>query len=120
MRDVQAQHGAADRLPEADVDLVFQVGARLGLFLDGCATAPTAEHAGKNVAEPAAAPLLLLLRAAGFEQVGKIEAAEIDRNFLAAAALAGESAGKTAAAAARIRLGRRGIDVVRGSDWLRQ
>src|SRR5690348_1923952 len=82
-RHLQAQHCSPNRLPEPDIYLVLQVAARLraaGLL------PATAEHAGENVAE-AAAPVLAGggAAAASFEQIGKIEAAEIEGHALGAA-----------------------------------
>src|SRR6478735_2873794 len=54
-RDVQAHHCAADCFPEADVDLVFKIGAMFRPHFRGCAAAPTAKDAGKNIAEATAA-----------------------------------------------------------------
>ena len=86
----------------------------------GCSSTAAPPRPPLNMLEKmsrnAAAAPLLRLRAAGFEQVGKIEAAEIERNSLAAALSAGtasESASAESSAGARVGLGRRRIDVVR-------
>src|SRR5271167_4985072 len=53
VRDIELHHRASDRIPEADIYLVFEVAARLGTLLHRLA-ASTAEDAGKDVAEAAA------------------------------------------------------------------
>src|SRR5271165_5892262 len=123
-RNVKLQLGALDRLPEADVDLIFQVGAGLGMLHRlGCA-APV-EDAGEDIAETTAAAAGAPSGSAGalFSEIGEVEAAEVKRNFLGIGA---RSAGARACALARtskpacaeaatasVRLGRRGINVVR-------
>ena len=42
-RDVQAHYRAADRVPEADIDLVFQIGTAFWPDFRGCAATPTAK-----------------------------------------------------------------------------
>ena len=56
-RDVQAHHRAADRVPEADVHLIFKVGAALWPNFRGRAATPTAKDAGEDVAKAACARL---------------------------------------------------------------
>ena len=57
MCDIQLQHGAADRVPEADVDLILKVivWLRLTLHRRTTAASATAEDAGKDVTKAAAA-----------------------------------------------------------------
>src|SRR6185312_7231285 len=55
-RDVQAHHRAADRVPEADVHLIFKIGAALRPNFRGRATASsTPKDAGENITEAASA-----------------------------------------------------------------
>ena len=54
-RDVQAHHRAADCVPEADIHLVFKIGAVFRPHFRGSAAAPSAKDAGKNIAEAATA-----------------------------------------------------------------
>src|SRR4029078_3039710 len=54
VRDVEAQHCAANGIPKPDVDLVFKVSARLRLMLHtACATSggAGAEDAGQDIPE---------------------------------------------------------------------
>jgi hypothetical protein len=85
---VDAHHGAANGVPESDVDLIFQIGAGLDLSLFASATR-AAEDAGEYVPESAATTLAtaLLLRPL-LEEVAEIEAAEINRDTLSAACTA--------------------------------
>ena len=53
MRDAELHHRAPDRVPKANVHLVFEVAARLGALLHRLA-ASAAEDAGEDVAESAA------------------------------------------------------------------
>src|ERR1044071_5804352 len=55
-RDAQAHHAAADRRPERDVDLIFEITARLGTFLclRKTATTTAAENSREDVAKSAA------------------------------------------------------------------
>ena len=53
-RDIEAHHAAADRCPERNVDLIFEIGAWLGPFL-GLRAAASAENRSEDVAEAASA-----------------------------------------------------------------
>src|SRR5581483_7799157 len=120
-RDAEAQHGAADRLPEVHSDLVFEVAARLRAF---GLHAATIEDAGEDVAEPAR-PAARSARASAsastLEQVGEVETAEVEAAALSAASAraSGVAAAKPArtgaaglSATARVRFGRCRINVV--------
>src|SRR5579863_1183054 len=118
--DVQLHDAAPDRRPERNVDLVLQVRPRLRPFVRRAATPP--EHAGEDVFETAAPGAGGFPTAPTFEQVGEIEAAEIEICALTSRALglsarkpSGESPRRPTGPAARprISLGGRGIDVVR-------
>src|SRR5438270_259425 len=108
--DIQAHDTAADGGPEGNIDLVLEIISELGTFL-GC-DATAAEHARKDVAEAAGS----LLPPATFEQIGEIEAAEIEA--LASGARAGLSAGETTESTSASRttpgigFGCSGIDVI--------
>src|SRR5262249_16609833 len=52
--DVELHHRAADRVPEADIDLILQVSAVLRLALRSC-TRAAPEDARENVPKPSAA-----------------------------------------------------------------
>ena len=54
-RDIQAHHSAADGVPEANIDLVFKIGAALRNVFNSGAPAPSAKDAGKDVPEAACA-----------------------------------------------------------------
>ena len=92
---VQPQLGAANRLPEGDVDLIFQIAARLRTCFRLCAkaAASSAEHPRKDVAKTSAAATRARAR-----KIRKIEATEIDGHALGAATGA-ESTGRAAKAA---------------------
>jgi len=109
--NVQAHDGAADRVPEPDVDLIFKIGAAFRSDLCGCAAAPaTAKDAGKNVTEAASAAL----PAARATKIREVKAAEVEA-LAACAPATGRRCSETActkAAAARISLRRRGINIV--------
>ena len=115
-RDIQAHHAAADRRPEGNVDLIFEVGAGLGAFFGLGCTVAAAEDRSEDVAETAAAAPAAGSAAPGcaVHQIGKIEAAKIERNTLAAILRrARKSSGSSRSAArAGIRLRGCGIDVV--------
>src|SRR5438128_7138435 len=108
--DIQAHDTAADGGPEGNIDLVLEIISELGTFLSCGATA--AEHARKDVAEAARS----LLPPATFEQIGEIEAAEIEA--LASGTRAGLSAGETTESTSASRttpgigFGCSGIDVI--------
>src|SRR5438128_4154907 len=108
--DIQAHDTAADGGPEGNIDLVLEIISELGTFLSCGATA--AEHARKDVAEAAGS----LLPPATFEQIGEIEAAEIEA--LASGTRAGLSAGETTESTSAsmntpcIGFGCSGIDVI--------
>ena len=112
--NIQAHHAAADRRPEGNVDLIFEIGSGLGTFLRGPATA--AENSGKNIAEAARARGAGLSPPGVFEHVGEVEAAEIE--VCARRASTRRSSRESCAGAGRaasgpgICLGRCGIDVV--------
>src|SRR5581483_8193346 len=116
--DVEAHNAAAHGSPERYIDLVFEIGARFGTVLRRGGT-PAAEHAAEDVAEAAAtrAGPAASRRTSAFEQVGKIETTEIERDALRATL--GSASRKTSEptgagrTAASIGFGGRGIDVVR-------
>src|SRR5882724_5842011 len=54
-RDIQSHDAAANRRPERNVDLIFEIGAGLGTFFGHSCPAASAEDAGENVTEAAAA-----------------------------------------------------------------
>src|SRR5664280_2462907 len=104
---------ALDRLPEANVHLVFQIVARCGM-LHRLLTA-AAEDAGEDVAESATAAFAArCARALGV--VIEVEAAEVERNFLGVGARStpacAASAEATRATAARVGFRRGRVDVV--------
>src|SRR5579864_1615002 len=113
--DVEPHNAAADRRPEGNVDLIFELGSGLGtLIYGGACAAPTTEDSREDVAEAAASASGA---ATGIvHHVGEIEAAEVEVNALPAARLRPREAAKTTCArssAASIRFGRCGIDIVR-------
>src|SRR5664280_2676980 len=102
---------ALDRLPEADVHLVFQIVARCGMLRRLLTSA--AEDAGEDVAESATAALAAgCARALGV--VIEVESAEVERNFLSVGArsTAAASAESARATAARVGFRRGRVDVV--------
>ena len=106
-RDVQPHDRTPDGIPETDVYLVFEIAAMVRLGVHLCAAA--AEHAGKNVFEPASASA----GAAGF---GKIEPAEVKGDALRAPTSRERTGAETAcakASAARISFGGGRVNVVR-------
>ncbi len=109
--DIQAHDRAANGVPETNVDLIFKIGAMLGLGLSRSSATPATEDAGENIFEAAASALPLARL-----KVRKIKTAEIERRPLAAATrVAAGNIAKTACsetAAARISLSRGRIDVV--------
>ena len=119
-RDVQAHHAAADRRPERNVDLIFQIGSGLRALFGCSGTVASPEDPEEDVAEAAAASTAAALAAASgvVDEIRKIEAAEIEVNPLAAIRLAaGEAPGKSSsacrtAAGACVSFCRGGIDVV--------
>src|SRR5205807_6479575 len=67
-RGVQPHDPAADRRPERHIDLVLEIGTRLGSFLSYAGAAPAAsKHTGENIATTAAACFFAPSRP--FEQV---------------------------------------------------
>src|SRR5436305_5007425 len=92
--NVQAQHGAANCLPEADRDLIFQISARLRAA--GLRAAAT-EHAGKDVSESSTATLALASRATALEHIGEVKAPEVEWHPLRLSSTL--TAGETAKAA---------------------
>src|SRR5205823_5485471 len=95
--------------PEGNVDLIFEVAARLGAFLSEtspCAT-PAAEDAGEDVAKTAAAASRVRAAAAcAFEHVAEIESAEVKGDALTCISLpAGESTEAAASARSATRVG---------------
>ena len=78
-RNIQPHHAAADRRPERNIDLIFEIGAGLRAFFGCSGTAASAEdvrkrcrgsrrrRSGRSLSSPAA-----------FEQIGEIEAAEVE------------------------------------------
>src|SRR5579863_175264 len=119
--DVQLHDAAPDRGPERNVNLVLQVRPRLRPFVRRAATPP--EHAGEDVFETAAPGAGGFPAATtAFEQVGEIEAAEIEICALTSRALglsarkpSGESPRRPTSPAARAGIGisRCRINVVR-------
>ena len=112
--NIQAHHAAADRGPEGNVDLIFEIGSGLGTFL--CGPASSAENSGKNIAEAARARGAGLPPPGVFEHVGEVEAAEIEVCARRASTRRGSrepcAGSGCAASGPGIRLGRCGIDVV--------
>ena len=119
-RNIQTHHAAANRGPERNVDLIFEIGAGLGP-----SSAARARLGLRRRFDPKMSrklpppPPLLRPRVRVVDQVRKIESAEIEGNALAAiwCSAAGEAAGKSAArtaaaARARVSLRGRGIDIV--------
>ena len=53
-RDVQTHDAAANRRPEGNIDLVFEVAPGFRAFLRYSAAASTTEHTGEDVAKSAA------------------------------------------------------------------
>src|SRR5581483_178671 len=128
--DVQANHAPANRCPERNSDLVFEIGSGLRALRTSRGLTAT-EHTREDVPEsarttaagtPTAAPC-----SASLEQVGEVEAVEIELRAwtsacsgLTSGKAAGEPARKTSGtasstgltSAARIGLGGSGIDVV--------
>src|SRR6202140_5152130 len=78
--NIQAHHAAADRRPERDVYLIFQIAPRLGTDLRGSPGAlPSAEDRAEDVAEAAPAPAFAATLGA-VDQLGEIESAQVERN----------------------------------------
>src|SRR5215469_2127029 len=102
-RDVEAHDAAANRRPEWNVYLIFEIGARFGAFLRGRTAAASAKDSRENVAEASASSARRgTLAALGvIDEVGEIEPAEIEVNAALPARLRAsrESAGKTSEAA---------------------
>src|ERR1700727_1358485 len=114
MRDAQAHHRAADRVPETDVDLIFKVRPVLRLVRYGCAcAAASAKHAGENIAEPARA-----LPASSSAHIGEIKSAEIKTLCSCVACSASKARARATAAAACVSFCRGGINVVRVKSQL--
>src|SRR5947209_10089107 len=112
-RDVQAQLGAANGLPETDVDLVFEVAALLWPFIGNARAAASAKNSGEDIAETATSRSAARLACAA--EVGKIEAAEVEGNALSTRTFTKTPAGRVAArttAAGGIGRGGCGINVV--------
>ena len=117
---VELHLGAFDRLPEAYVDGVLQIAARLGLVHHLAASTASAEDVGENVAESAAGAGSAAGCARAFGEVVEIESAEVEGNFLRGArsatgtgALARSAESTcTETAAAAVGFGCGGIDVV--------
>src|ERR1700679_1640411 len=109
---MQSGGAAANGCPEIDIDGVFEIRAGLRPALRLLAPR-LIEHPGEDVAKTAptaarAARSGLLLRSRSSLEVGKVEAFEVEGNFLLRP---GTGAG-AAIAATRGRLGLRGIDLV--------
>ena len=80
-RDVEAHDAAADRRPEGNVDLIFEIGAGLGAFFGRSAPRPPPKMRTEDVAKTASATgSLFCPRPAVVHQVGKIESAEVEGN----------------------------------------
>src|SRR5437870_11437753 len=112
---VQPHDASADRGPERDVHLVFEICARLGAFLRGGAAA-SAENSGEDIAETSGASTSSPAAPSSFEQIGEIEPSEVEvRALTAGSGLAvgkpSESAG-TGWTSTRISLSRRRINIV--------
>src|SRR6185369_3387707 len=107
-RDVQAHHRAADRFPETDIDLVFQIGAALRFGFYGCAAAPAAKDAGENIAEAATTART----ATSAAEIGKVKAAEVETLAASAARRRCPETACAKAATTRIGFRRCGIDIV--------
>src|SRR5215472_5587281 len=76
--DIEAHDAAADRRPEGNVHLVFEVGAGLrALGLRSSATAP-AEHRTEDVAEASTSARAFLTADGVVHQVGEVESTEIE------------------------------------------
>ena len=116
-RDVELQLRAFDGLPEADVHLVFKIGAGLRMLRGLDATAAS-KDVGEDVAKSAACARAASGRTCAFREVVEVEAAEIEGNFLgvgarAACVLCGTTKSACAkTASAGIGFGCGGIDVV--------
>src|SRR5579864_4429206 len=108
-RDVQPHHGAADRVPEADIHLVLKIGAMLRPNFRGRAAAPSAKNAGKNIAEATTAARA----SASAAKIGKVKAVEIEALTASTSARRRRAESACAkAATTRISFRRCGIDVV--------
>jgi hypothetical protein len=121
-RDVQAHDSAADRRPEGNVDLIFEIGTRLGAFLGLSRALTAAKDRTENVAEAAASapPAGFAAPVGAIDEVGEIEAAKIEVDAALAAILraTGEAARKSSATCrSSTRTGvcfrGRGVDIVR-------
>src|SRR5579883_496723 len=89
-RDVQLHLGASNRLPEIDVEPVFEIRAALGLLLRGGRASAPAEKAAEDVAERTASEAFAFFRARLLlltHVFGEIESAESGSAALAAAAI---------------------------------
>jgi hypothetical protein len=97
-RDIEAHHAAADRGPERNVDLIFEIGAGFGAFLRRSPGAlPSAENRAEDIAE-AATPTAFTPPLRAIDEIGKIEPAKIEGNTLAPVLPpAGEAARESAA-----------------------
>ncbi len=120
-RNIQPHHAAADRCPEGYVDLVFEIGARLGPIVLGRSTASAAgKDIRENIAEAStAARSFASSTSPAFEHIGEVESSKIKVNATCAsrscslrARKSVEAAGSRLSAPARISLSRRRIDVV--------
>ena len=109
MRHRELQFGALNRLPEADVHLVFKIAARFLLEFGFAASAAT-KHRGENVLESAATAGTPACCPGSVGEVAEVEAAEVERNPLPSCLRA--AFGRTATSAC-VGLRRCGIDVVR-------
>src|SRR5260370_28227168 len=112
-RDVQFHHAAANRRPEGNVDLIFEIRTRLRPFLRP--RAASAKHTGKNVAKsPSAAGAAVSPRA--LDHAGEIESSEVEGQNLAGSARlrhwkSSESPG-SGRASTRVSLPGSGVNVV--------
>ena len=77
--DLQTAYAAVDSRPEVDLDLIFEIRARLGT----AGSPATAEHAAEDIAEAAAEALVLWSRRTPAAlEAGEVEAAKVERNAL--------------------------------------
>jgi len=111
-RDVQAHHTAADRRPEWNVDLIFEIRPGFGplIGMGRCAAAST-EDSRKDVAKATAPTGCALTATCVVDQVREIESAKIEMDALSALTCSWKAS--TGLACSRVGFGGRWVDVVR-------
>src|SRR4029077_13724655 len=116
--DVQSHNPTADRGPERNIDLIFEVRSGFRLFVHRTSSGTTAsKHSGENIAEASSSAGAGSSPPAAFKQIGKIETAKIELCALATSPLGATKSAVIAHSrrptSARVSFRGRWIDVVR-------